>query len=144
MNTKNYMNMEIPALKQNVAFARSAIASFACELNPTLEEVDDIKTAISEAVTNCLVHAYPHDEKGIIKIETKIIKNELHISIEDFGIGIEDTEKAMEPFFTTGIEGERSGMGFTMIKALMDSLNIESNKDKGTKINLVKKFKSGD
>lgn len=110
-------------------------------IDPTLEELSDIKTAVSEAVTNAIIHGYEYGE-GIIILEAKIMDDEIEIIVEDKGIGIADIEKAMEPFYTSKPNLERSGMGFTVMETFMDSLEVESKKGEGTKVRMRKKFKS--
>ena len=129
----NSFDMRLAAKSHNEAFARNVVASFAVEISPTLEEINDIKTAVSEAVTNCVVHAYK-DESGIVEIECKVDEKErsIEIVVRDFGKGIADVKQAVEPFFTTSPEDERSGMGFTIIETFMDEMNVESTTGKGT------------
>ena len=147
----NYMKLEIAALGENEGFARSAVAAFALSLNPTLSELSDIKTAVSEAVTNCIVHAYRRGGKGDkILIECTSVKDRggngffkecngrLHIRITDYGCGIDDVERAMLPFYTTLSGEERSGMGFTIMQTFMDNFSVESEKDRGTVISMTK------
>lgn len=136
----NTMKLEIPSKSQNESFARVVVASFASQLDPTIEELADIKTAVSEAVTNSIIHGY-ENMIGKIIIECNITDNKLEIIIEDFGLGIPNVERAMEPFFTSRPELERSGMGFTVMETFMDYLEVYSQKDKGTKIKMVKEFK---
>ena len=125
MKFENYMILEFPSRSSNEAFARSAVACFAAQLDPTLEELGDIKTAVSEAVTNCIVHAYP-DGFGTIMLRCRILKdNVLDIVVKDRGVGIVDIEKARKPMFTTG-GADRSGMGFTIMESFMTSLTITS------------------
>ena len=125
----------------NESFARSCISAFCLELNPTLEEINDIKTAVSEAVTNCIVHAYNGKADKYIDISVRLDDGKAEIIIEDSGCGIEDVDKAIQPFFTTKPDQERSGMGFTLIKTFMDKVDIISQKDKGTKVIMQKEFK---
>lgn len=143
----NYMKLEISALGENESFARSAVAAFALYLNPSLTELSDIKTAVSEAVTNCIVHAYRHgNEQDKIIIECHAEKEEnspfgqLHIEITDYGCGIDDLERAISPFYTTLTEEERSGMGFTIMQTFTDKFSVESEKGRGTKVKMVKKI----
>ena len=140
----NYMKLEIAALGENEGFARSAVAAFALCLNPSLSELSDIKTAVSEAVTNCVVHAYKKANDGKILIECLAKQDEnvakLHIKITDFGCGIEDTEKVVAPFYTSLPDEERSGMGFTIMQAFMDEFVLKSEKDKGTTVQMLKKI----
>ena len=143
---ENYMRLEIAAIGENESFARSAVAAFALSLNPTLAELSDIKTAVSEAVTNCIVHAYQYDENaGSIVIECRAKSEDgqsgvLHITVADKGCGIDDVEKAMTPFFTTMENDERSGMGFTIMQTFMNGFLVESEKGKGTKVSMTKKI----
>ncbi|HHU22338.1 MAG TPA: anti-sigma F factor [Clostridiales bacterium] len=139
MKTKNYIKMEFPSRSVNEGFARAAVACFAAQLDPTLEELGDIKTAVSEAVTNCIVHAYP-DSIGKISLRARIIDNNtLEIVIKDWGKGIEDIEKAREPMFTTGGE-ERSGMGFTIMESFMDKLRVRSSPGRGVTVTMRRRI----
>lgn len=135
----NSFDMRLAAKSHNEAFARNVVASFAVEISPTLEEINDIKTAVSEAVTNCVVHAYK-DGSGIVEIECKIDEKErsIEIVVRDFGKGIADVKQAVEPFFTTSPEDERSGMGFTIIETFMDEMKVESTPGKGTVVRMKK------
>ena len=133
MNVSNYIQMNFLSRSANEGFARMAVAAFAAQLDPTLEELGDIKTAVSEAVTNCIVHAYP-DTLGKIAIKARILDGGiLEITVRDWGCGIPDVEKARQPLFTTGGE-ERSGMGFTIMESFMDSLRVTSKEGQGTKV----------
>lgn len=135
MKESNYIKLEFPSRSSNEAFARTAAAAFAAQLDPTLEELGDIKTAVSEAVTNSIVHAYP-DSIGRIAIRLRIIKgNTLEVSIRDWGAGIADVEQAMTPLFSTGGE-ERSGMGFTIMGSFMDKLKVRSSPGRGTTVTM--------
>jgi len=139
MKYENYMSLEFPSKSANESFARSAVACFAAQLDPTLEELGDIRTAVSEAVTNCIVHAYP-DGIGIITLRCRISReNTLDIVIKDKGIGIADLEKAKTPMFTTG-GPERSGMGFTIMENFMTSFTVNSKPGKGTTIHMCRKL----
>ena len=139
MKFENYMTMEFPSKSSNEAFARSAVACFAAQLDPTLEELGDIRTAVSEAVTNCIVHAYP-DAIGIISLRCRILKdNTLDIVIKDRGIGITDLEQARRPMFTTG-GSDRSGMGFTIMESFMTDFTVTSQAGKGTTIHMRRKL----
>ena len=129
---ENKVCIEFESRSQNEGFARVAVSAFISQLDPTIEEIADVKTAVSEAVTNSIIHGYENDKKGIIKIET--------IVIEDYGKGIEDIDKAREPLYTSRPDLERSGMGFTVMESFMDTLIVESKKGKGTKIIMTKKF----
>ena len=130
MKYENEMILRFPSLSCNEAFARAAAASFAAQLDPTLDELNDIKTAVSEAVTNCIVHAYP-DAIGQITLRAAIEGRSIHITVRDRGVGIENVEKACEPMFTTGNE-ERSGMGFTIMQTFMHELRVVSQPGKVT------------
>ena len=133
------MILEFPSRSSNEAFARSAVACFAAQLDPTLEELGDIKTAVSEAVTNCIVHAYP-DGFGTIMLRCRILKdNVLDIVVKDRGVGIADIEKARKPMFTTG-GADRSGMGFTIMESFMTSLTITSQPEKGTTVHMRRRL----
>ena len=139
MKFDNYMVLEFPSKSANEAFARSAVACFASQLDPTLEELGDIRTAVSEAVTNCIVHAYP-DGLGVITLRCRILKdNTLDIVIKDKGVGIEDLEQARRPMFTTG-GAERSGMGFTIMESFMTSFIVTSAPGKGTSVHMRRKL----
>jgi len=137
----NMMKIEFLSKSQNEGFARVGVASFASQLDPTLEEISDVKTAVSEAVTNAIIHGYENGD-GTIIIEVTLTGNELTLTISDNGIGIEDLELAMQPLYTSRPDLERSGMGFTVMETFMDSLKVESIKGKGTKVIMKKKFKS--
>ena len=136
---KNEMTLIFKALSENEGFARSTIAAFCTKLNPSLEEIMDIKTAVSEAVTNSVVHAYP-DKPGDIKIHVVFDCNEVRISITDFGVGIHDINLAKEPFYTTKPDQERSGMGFTVMESFMDSVELSNNTTKGVTVKMTKKL----
>jgi len=139
MKFENYMILEFPSRSTNEAFARSAVACFAAQMDPTLEELGDIKTAVSEAVTNCIVHAYP-DALGIITVRCRILKDQvLDIVIKDKGVGIADVEQARTPAFTTGGK-ERSGMGITIMESFMTTLEITSFPGKGTSVHMRRKL----
>ena len=137
----NRFSMKLLAKTGNESFARSCISAFCLELNPSLEEVNDIKTAVSEAVTNCIVHAYGGQEDKYISISVSLENQKAEIIIKDEGCGIADVDKAVQPFFTTKPEQERSGMGFTLIQTFMDKVEIFSQKDKGTKVVMQKEIK---
>ena len=140
MKFDNYMILEFPSKSANEAFARSAVACFASQMDPTLEELGDIRTAVSEAVTNCIVHAYP-DGFGIITLRCRILKdNILDIVIKDRGIGIKDLEQARRPTFTTG-GTDRSGMGFTIMESFMTSFEVNSSPGMGTSVHMRRKIK---
>ena len=135
----NEMKLEFVSKSNNEAFARIAVAAFTSQLDPTLEEIADIKTAVSEAVTNSIIHAYPNRD-GLVKIKTVLYENEVKIEIIDNGDGIENIDEAREPLFTTKCNLERSGMGFTIMENFMDSLKVESVVGLGTKITMIKKI----
>ena len=139
MKFSNYMILEFPSKSTNEAFARSAVACFAAQLDPTLEELGDIRTAVSEAVTNCIVHAYP-EELGTIILRCRILKdNTLDIVVKDKGVGIADIEQARRPSYTTG-GSERSGMGFTIMESFMTSFEVSSASGKGTTVHMRRKL----
>lgn len=137
----NYIRLEFPSRSSNEGFARMTAACFASQMDPTLNEVEDIKTAVSEAVTNAIVHAYP-DSIGKVSLKAKICEgNVLEITIKDSGKGIPNVEKARQPMFTTGGEG-RSGMGFTIMESFMDALSVRSTAGRGTTVTMRKKIAS--
>ena len=141
MKFENYMILEFPSKSCNEAFARSAVACFAAQMDPTMEELGDIRTAVSEAVTNCIVHAYPNSY-GIISLRCRILKdNVLDIVIKDRGIGIENLEQARRPMFTTG-GSDRSGMGFTIMESFMSTFLVSSVPGKGTTVHMKRKLQS--
>ena len=139
----NYFEMKLLAKSKNEAFARNVVASFAIDCSPTLEEINDIKTAVSEAVTNVVVHAYDKKEDGIMQIECRVFEDErtVEIVVRDFGKGIEDVKEAIEPFFTTAEDDERSGMGFTIIQTFMNEMEVTSIKGEGTVVTMKKVLK---
>lgn len=156
----NYMELEFDAIPENEGFARVVVAAFMAQLDPLLEEIDDVKTAVSEAVTNCIIHGYGYsddnrenggseksksdnnkeNENRMVHMECFRCQNELYVLIEDTGIGIDDIKQAMEPLFTTKPDMERSGMGFAFMEAFMDELYVESQKDMGTKVYMSKRI----
>lgn len=139
MKFENYMILDFPSKSTNEAFARSAVACFAAQMDPTLEELGDIRTAVSEAVTNCIVHAYP-DELGVITLRCRILKdNVLDIVVKDKGVGISDLEKARQPMFTTG-GADRSGMGFTIMESFMTTFSVTSDVGKGTTVHMRRRL----
>jgi len=139
MKTENHVTLEFPSASANESFARTAAACFAAQLDPTLEEINDVKTAVSEAVTNAIVHAYP-DTLGKVVMKLKIREDHsLEITVKDWGVGIADIEQARTPLFTTGNE-ERSGMGFTIMESFMDSLKVRSVPGKGTTVTMRRKI----
>lgn len=153
---RNEMEIIFDAVSENEGFARVAVAAFISHLNPTLEEMDDIKTAVSEAVTNAIIHGYenfqgygsparksPEPNPGKVTIRCLLEKDMLHIEVSDKGRGIENIPRAMEPLFTTRPELERSGMGFAFMEAFMDDLEVESSPGQGTRVRMVKKMGTG-
>jgi stage II sporulation protein AB (anti-sigma F factor) len=135
----NQVSLVFPSRSANEGFARAAAASFAAQLDPTLAELGDVKTAVSEAVTNAIVHAYP-DSLGKVEVKLRLYPgNELELVVRDWGVGIPDIEKARTPLFTTGSE-ERAGMGFTIMESFMDSIKVRSAPGKGTTVTMRKKF----
>ena len=140
MKFGNYMTLEFPSKSSNESFARTAVACFAAQLDPNLEELGDIRTAVSEAVTNCIVHAYP-DRLGPIVLRCRILKdNTLDIVIKDKGVGIPDLEAARRPSFTTG-GADRSGMGFTIMESFMTSFEVSSEPGKGTTVHMRRRIR---
>lgn len=135
----NFMKLEIAARLENEAFIRSTVAAFCVAIDPTLEEISDIKTAVSEAVSNAIIHGY-RNYPGNIFIEARTVGKELHISIRDEGVGIEDIDKARTPFYTTLADEERSGMGFTVMETFMNQVTVTSS-GKGVTVNMVKVIK---
>ena len=136
----NEMKLEFLSKSNNEAFARITVAAFASQLDPTIEELADIKTAVSEAVTNSIIHGY-EDKTGIVKVEAQLKDNEITIEISDNGKGIENVEAAKQPLYTTKPNLERSGMGFTIMESFMDDVKIESVVNLGTKVTMSKKIK---
>lgn len=141
MSSQNKMKLIFSSLSENESFARNVVACFALKLNPSVSQMSDIKTAVSEAVTNAIVHGYPNSV-GEINLEAEIIDESIHINVIDFGIGIKNLKEALEPFFTTKEDEERSGMGFTIMKNFMDSVDVESIEGKGTKVYMIKNLKA--
>lgn len=142
MQCENRMKLEFDSRSANEGFARVAVAAFLSQMNPTLEEVADVKTALSEAVTNSIVHGYEGKVETIL-VECRICGQELFIMVEDHGCGIENVEKAMEPLFTTKPDSERCGMGFAFMEAFMDEVQVESTLGEGTKVYLKKRIGRG-
>jgi stage II sporulation protein AB (anti-sigma F factor) len=139
MENNDYIKLEFPSKSINESFARATVASFAARLDPTLEELADIKTAVSEAVTNCIVHAYP-GRLGVVRLRAKILDgNTIEITIRDEGVGIPDVKRAREPMFTTGGD-ERSGMGFTIMESFMDKVSVRSPGGKGTTVIMTRRI----
>lgn len=135
----NYMEVKFKALSENEAFARVCVASFCLQLNPSIDDITDLKTAVSEAVTNSVVHAYPN-KIGDIYLSVEIKDDLVVVTIKDDGIGIKDFDKAREPFYTTKPNEERSGMGFSVMESFMDDLKLEKNGEKGLKVILTKRI----
>ena len=140
MKFQNFLKLSFPSKSVNEAFARSAVASFCAQLDPNVEQINDIKTSVSEAVTNCIVHGY-RDTFGIIYITATIKEDIITIKIADKGVGIEDVNKAMQPMFTTDPNGERAGIGFAVMQSFMDSVKVKSVLGKGTRVVMTKKIK---
>ena len=141
MKYLNQMTLTLPSLSKNEAFARSVVAAFCAQLNPTVEEINDIKTAVSEAVTNCVVHGY-NGTTGEITVWAALTKDHIYVRISDHGIGIPDVKKAIQPFYTTKPQEERSGMGFTVMQAFMDECKVTSKPGSGTEVLLSKRIGS--
>jgi len=142
MKELDRIHVEFQAKGENESFARIVIAAFVMRLNPTMEELDDLKTAVSEAVTNAIVHGY-QEKDGIILMEGTIVGNVIQVQVVDFGAGIEDVEKARQPLYTTAAAKEHSGMGFTVMEVFTDEMWVESEKGEGTSICMRKKIASG-
>lgn len=138
MDYDNEMTLTISAKSQNEAFARVAVAAFVAQLDPTVVDLTDIKTAVSEAVTNAIIHGYEGGTTGKITLVVKLKDDEVYIEITDNGQGISNIEQAMQPLFTSKPDMERSGMGFTVMETFMDNIYVSSEKDKGTKIIMIK------
>ncbi len=135
---KNCMEIKFKAIAENEAFARNVVASFILPLNPSISELEDIKTAVNEAITNVIVHAYP-EKPGYVNMKIVTINNKVLISITDNGIGIQDIERALTPFYTSKPNQERSGMGFTVMESFMDKLEVKNNKE-GVTVNMEKEI----
>ena len=136
---KEVLRMEIESRSENEEFARVAVAVFMSRMNPTMEEIDDVKTAVSEEVTNGIIHGYQGKE-GIIYIEAAVEGRELSVSVRDKGVGIRDVKRAMEPMYTSDVTGERSGMGFSFMEAFMDEIEVLSEPGKGTQVIMKKQI----
>ena len=134
---ENYMKLEVPAKSANESFVRAAVSAFAVQLELSIEELADIKTAVSEAVTNSIVHGYAN-MKGVVKVVCRIIENNFEVEVSDFGVGIENIERAMQPLYTSKPECERSGMGFTVMQTFMDELDVRSEPGEGTVVIMKK------
>ncbi|OSX54676.1 anti-sigma F factor [Anoxybacillus ayderensis] len=135
---RNEMHLQFSALSQNESFARVTVAAFVAQLDPTLDELTEIKTVVSEAVTNAIIHGYENDPSGVVYISVIIEGHTVHLTIRDHGKGIENVEEARQPLFTTKPELERSGMGFTIMENFMDEVNIYSRVNEGTTVELIK------
>ncbi|NCB48445.1 MAG: anti-sigma F factor [Clostridia bacterium] len=141
---KNKMEIRFKALSINESFARASVAGFCLQINPTLDELTDIKTAVSEAVTNSVVHEYSGIPIGDVVISVTLFESSVKIEVKDFGIGIENFTLAKQPFYTSKPDQERSGIGFTVMESFMDSLELENNPDGGLKVTLFKKIKDNE
>lgn len=138
MTKRNFVNVEFAALSQNESFARVAVAAFISQLDVTLDEIEEIKTVVSEAVTNAIIHGYDENPEGTVRISLSLVDDVVELTIEDNGKGIENVEQAMQPLYTSKPELERSGMGFTIMENFMDSIEVATIVGKGTKIRLTK------
>ena len=136
----NFMKVEFAAKSENESFARTTVAAFIAQLDPTVEELTEIKTVVSEAVTNAIIHGYEENEEGTVLIECELKDQDISLTIRDFGNGIEDVDEAIQPMYTSKPELERSGMGFTIMENSMDHFEIESIPNHGTTVTLRKKF----
>lgn len=143
MKYSNFMEVSFKAMSVNEGFARVCVASFCVQLNPSVDEITDIKTAVSEAVTNCVVHAYPTSAKGDVVLRCELEDDMVTITITDHGVGIKDIEKAREPFYTSKPSAERSGMGFTVMESFMDNVQVSSNSF-GTTVKMSKRICAGE
>ncbi len=132
------MHLQFSSLSSNESFARVAVASFITQLDPTMDELTEVKTVVSEAVTNAIIHGYEGNPEGMVHIDSVIEDDKFELEIRDFGVGIEDVEEAKQPLFTSKPELERSGMGFTIMENFMDEVHVESNRGEGTTVRLVK------
>jgi stage II sporulation protein AB (anti-sigma F factor) len=142
MNDNNFMKLEFASRSENEGFARVAVAAFVTQLDPQIDELTDIKTVVSEAVTNAIIHGYDHQKDGIITITTRIEDDRVYLTVEDSGAGIEDLEQAKQPLYTSKPELERSGMGFTIMENFMDVVEIVSAVGIGTRITMMKRIES--
>jgi stage II sporulation protein AB (anti-sigma F factor) len=139
MSMDNYLKLEIPAKSRNEAFARVVVAAFAAQADPTIDEISDVKTAVSEAVTNAIIHGY-ENSSGIILLSATLAGNRLQITVVDYGVGIADVEQARQPLYTSKPELERSGMGFTIMENFMDEFSVVSAPGQGTTVTMAKVF----
>jgi stage II sporulation protein AB (anti-sigma F factor) len=142
MSATNFMNLQFASRSVNESFARVAVAAFVSQLDPTLDELTDIKTVVSEAVTNAIIHGYNEDPNGVITIHGRIESDMLYLTVEDEGNGIDDLDLARTPLYTSKPELERSGMGFTIMENFMDHVDVVSESGKGTKIEMMKRIES--
>jgi len=142
MSYNNFMKLQFTSRSENEAFARITVAAFVSQLDPTLNELTDIKTVISEAVTNAIIHGYENEAEGLITISARIEDDTVHITIEDQGSGIQDIEQAIQPLFTSKPELERSGMGFTIMENFMDNMEITTRLGEGTIVRMSKRIES--
>ena len=139
MKNENYFKISFPSRSVNEAFARMTVSAFCMQFDPTIEQLNDIKTAVSEAVTNCVVHAYP-DTTGTVYITAKLKNDTLTITVKDKGVGIADISQAMQPMFTTDLKSERAGLGFAVMLSFMDKVKVYSTPSKGTRVVMTKKI----
>nr|ABE97156.1 SpoIIAB [Pasteuria ramosa] len=139
---KNFMEIKFASCSSNESFARIAVAAFVSQLDPTLEELTDIKTVISEAVTNVIIHAYEDTIPGMVHISVAIDNEEISITVSDTGIGIADVERARQPMYTSKVDFEHAGMGFAIMEHFMDNITVSSETNKGTVIHMVKRLKA--
>ncbi len=137
----NYMKLEFDARSENEAFARVAVAAFVSQLDPTLEEISDIKTALSEAVSNAIIHGYENVSDALVTVECRLNNDKVEINVIDSGKGIEDVKRAMEPLYTSHPELERSGMGFTVMETFMDSVEVDTQLGIGTSVKMTKSIR---
>jgi len=137
----DYVHLTFNASSDNEQFIRTAASAFALRLNPTVQDIYEVKTIVSEAVTNCIIHAYEENKEGIIEVEMSIDGDEMNIYIKDFGCGIDDIDQAMEPMYTSKPEKERSGLGFSIMQQFSDDMKVSSKKGEGTEIRIKKKIK---
>ncbi|MDP5273735.1 anti-sigma F factor [Chengkuizengella axinellae] len=142
MNVNNYMSLQFISKSENEAFARITVAAFVSQLDPKMNELTDIKTVVSEAVTNSIIHGYENKPDGMISISAKIEEDTVYITVEDEGLGIKDIEEAKQPLYTSKPELERSGMGFTIMENFMDKVEVKSILGKGTKLTMMKRIES--
>lgn len=138
----NTMSIKIPAKSENESFARAVVAAFCSSIDPTVDEISDLKTAISEAVTNCVVHAYQKRQSNddMITIDCQLFADAITVTVTDQGVGIKDINQAMEPFYTTVHDGERSGMGFTVMQSFMDEISVNNHDGGGIVVSMTKHF----